>query len=628
MRDQELSRILLVRSVEEVDPGFFSAELRFRAVKESGDAGDETAFIRNRSEFLFHSLPDRIKAVPSSLHFSKLWIVSLVVLSFFLGVIINYLGPGEQIHVLYNPVIMLVLWNFLVFALVLSRYFIFPRKKDRVGSRQGKKLSVMTGQSDEGTHGPAFHLRRNFSFSSLPAAGPPLMRKMLMRRLKKQWTAVHQGISQKKRVHADNPSLPNISSRYLDLWWELHRGTVIARCAVIFHILAMALVLGALSGVYMRGLFSEYNIVWKSTFIKDPSQVQLLLNIFFAFPSMILDGSMIQQQDIDPLLSSGGAPAAIWIHIFALSSLLYVMVPRIIFMLFALRTGKRLSSLISINPNDPYYADCISYAREIQTSHLREEIESLVRTEISQMAEAVGVYARDNFYDRHVVPRLNDFRTHGGRISDLEHMIAEESTTFEPELELFLRERQSSFNISLASGVSKTVGRELSPALMSLDRDVRTLSGGIRQQYGAPVTRDMTTAINITVTTVIAASLGTISGGFGKALGVAVISTLLHTTGPVGFLIGALGGLLLGGSAALLGKEKITGMVQDRNFPGFVTKAVLSESKLEKSITEGRSQVYYSTKSEIEEKLSPYIDEITNRIVSEIRPVLHEQRSK
>jgi hypothetical protein len=244
------------------------------------------------------------------------------------------------------------------------------------------------------------------------------------------------------------------------------------------------------------------------------------------------------------------------------------------------------------------------------------------------MAEAVGAYARDNFYDRHVIPRLNDFRTHGGRISDLEHMIAEESTSFEPELEHFLSERQSIFNISLASGVSQVVGRKLSPALMSLDKDVRTLSGRSAQQYGGPVSRDMTTAINITVTAAIAASLGTISGGFGKALGVAVISTLLHTTGPVGFLIGALGGLLLGGSAALLAKEKITGMVQDRNFPAFVTKAVLSESKLEKSIAEGRSQVYQSTKSEIEETLSPYIDEITGRIVSEIRPVLHEQASK
>ena len=50
---------------------------------------------------------------------------------------------------------------------------------------------------------------------------------------------------------------------------------------------------------------------------------------------------------------------------------------------------------------------------------------------------------------------------------------------------------------------------------------------GISQQF--------TGAIGLSVGTSIALAIATVSGGLGKYLGVAIVATLLHTTGPVGF---------------------------------------------------------------------------------------------
>jgi len=128
----------------------------------------------------------------------------------------------------------------------------------------------------------------------------------------------------------------------------------------------------------------------------------------------------------------------------------------------------------------------------------------------------------------------------------------------------------------------------------------------------------MTSSISLAVTGAVAATMGTVSGGFGKVLGVAVISTLLHTTGPVGFLIGALAGLLLGGSASVLARDKITDAVKNRSFPGFSTRMLLGESRMNRMIEEGRTRLYASIRRQIEDKLIEHKDEVTDQILSNI----------
>ena len=49
MTEQEISRILLVRSVEEEDPGLFSPETLLEALKVAGDAEDDYTLAAKRA---------------------------------------------------------------------------------------------------------------------------------------------------------------------------------------------------------------------------------------------------------------------------------------------------------------------------------------------------------------------------------------------------------------------------------------------------------------------------------------------------------------------------------------------------------------------------------------------------
>ena len=70
-------------------------------------------------------------------------------------------------------------------------------------------------------------------------------------------------------------------------------------------------------------------------------------------------------------------------------------------------------------------------------------------------------------------------------------------------------------------------------------RSQRAASGTRRDENPLPAEiriwvslRQFTSAIGLSVGTSIALAIATVSGGLGKYLGVAIVATLLHTTGP------------------------------------------------------------------------------------------------
>jgi len=282
---------------------------------------------------------------------------------------------------------------------------------------------------------------------------------------------------------------------------------------------------------------------------------------------------------------------------------------------------RSLSNKMTIDTKEPYYARCIVLAREMQASRLKEEISVVIQAEVSRLSGSVALYARDRFYDDKVAPHIINFRNNGGRISDLERVIIQESENFKAELDGFLETAGENFSRSVAEGVSGIIGKKLSVIKVNVGRGFRIRPDVYRQALDGTVTDMMTSGISLAVTAAVAATIGTISGGYGKVLGVAVISTLLHTTGPIGFIIGALAGLLLGGSASIIAKDRINDAVKSQNFPGFTTRLLLGESKMNRMIEEGRTQVYALIKRQIEDTLISHKDEVTEQILANISSV-------
>ena len=105
-----------MQAIEEAQPAALSPEVRIDALEAAGDLDDERAWFARRAEFLldFELAAWRpLLRVRNAFTPRPLWNLALPAL---LGLSSNALGPHEQIHVLYNPLVLLVVWNLLSYA--------------------------------------------------------------------------------------------------------------------------------------------------------------------------------------------------------------------------------------------------------------------------------------------------------------------------------------------------------------------------------------------------------------------------------------------------------------------------------------------------------------------------------
>ncbi len=112
------------------------------------------------------------------------------------------------------------------------------------------------------------------------------------------------------------------------LWAEHAAPLMLHRAALVLHSAAAALALGLVAGLYLRGLVLDYRAGWQSTFL-DAAAVQQVLAWLLA-PASALTG--IAVPDVTPLRLGPGADAtataAPWIHLYAATLALAVIVPR------------------------------------------------------------------------------------------------------------------------------------------------------------------------------------------------------------------------------------------------------------------------------------------------------------
>jgi hypothetical protein len=109
---------------------------------------------------------------------------------------------------------------------------------------------------------------------------------------------------------------------------QQQRALDIAR---LLHAGAAALALGLCIGLYARGLVFDYRAGWQSTFL-EPPQVHALLATVLAPASTLTGIAVPGVEGIAALRLAAGAtalaPAAAWIHLFAVTLLMFVVLPR------------------------------------------------------------------------------------------------------------------------------------------------------------------------------------------------------------------------------------------------------------------------------------------------------------
>jgi hypothetical protein len=233
------------------------------------------------------------------------WMLPLLAL--LSGALLDRIGDTHRVDLLSGPLLLIMGWNVLVYLLVLA-LAIFPRLGQR-GVAGFQRIAVFALSAS----------------SKLPRTTPaPLA-----------------------------AALGKFSAEWLVLSAPLLR----ARASRILHLSAAAFALGVIASLYVRGMLSQYVTGWESTFL-NAAQVHALLSFVFlpALSLFPLPGfSLAQVQALQlpqTLVSSDGA---LWVHLYAASLLLIVIVPRLVLALLVRWQENRLSGNFSMNLAQPYF---------------------------------------------------------------------------------------------------------------------------------------------------------------------------------------------------------------------------------------------------------------------------------
>ena len=129
----------------------------------------------------------------------------LCIAVFFLGIGFNYLGRDDMVHIIYNPVVLLILWNIGVFAIFLIRHSFLNKARGRV-------LPSPDHDPLHETEPPDAEIR-------FQALEPGYTSSLYGRVLRNIWFSFYKYISKKKQQIKKASSSLKITHRYMELWW-------------------------------------------------------------------------------------------------------------------------------------------------------------------------------------------------------------------------------------------------------------------------------------------------------------------------------------------------------------------------------------------------------------------------
>jgi len=249
-------------------------------------------------------------------------LLPLPLVAFVLGALSNALGPERHINVLSFPLLGILVWNLLVYAALLVLAAPQALRAWRAGA----------GAAGDGTSG---HRSERSWRGTIGAAA--------------SWLAEHS----LRRVRLPDAPRTSVAARALRDYWQtwapLAAPLVGARIRLALHLGAAFLVLGAVAGMYVRGLTFEYRATWESTFA-GPGAAALLLDVVLGPAALLLDVALPDAAQLEAMRAPADAPAAMWIHLWALTAALVVLLPRGALALLAYARQARLARRIDVDP--------------------------------------------------------------------------------------------------------------------------------------------------------------------------------------------------------------------------------------------------------------------------------------
>ncbi|MET0961276.1 MAG: DUF2868 domain-containing protein [Noviherbaspirillum sp.] len=314
MDEQAARDVLLVKAIETTDQArevLSDDDRRYasRSARELAqwDAAEKKQplttelFLHKRAQQILARLGERKPAAAVFFRtrpWGRLAALALPALAFLCGVLVDRIGDPHHVDLLSAPLLLMMIWNLAVYASLL----LWPL---------------------------------------LPAAARPRLRLKLP-----------------PRTRRAPPWLAASLARFNAEWLSLSAPLQATRLKRVLHLSAALLALGAAVSLYLRGMLSQYRVGWESTFL-DAGQVHALLSLLFA-PAMWLlrlPGFTLEQvRALQFPQAATDASGALWVHLYAATLLLLVILPRLALAALAWRRERRLAGSFSIDLALPYFS--------------------------------------------------------------------------------------------------------------------------------------------------------------------------------------------------------------------------------------------------------------------------------
>ncbi len=334
MNEAAAREVLLLQAFESVSPACpsWTDEDRGWATKlalhGAAAQADAALFVKTRAHHAMQRLAPREPAAAQWLSrrlWHAHWLLWAALLAALAGVLADSIGSSQRINLLAPPLWGVLLWNLVVCALLL------------------------------------INTLRRLVRANAPQQPGPIVR-LVQRGMR--WGRGLPGV-------ASVSTLPGGSAKALQSfavrWWRASAPLNTARASALLHTGAAALAAGLISGLYLRGLVFDYRATWESTFLTAES-ARAALAFLFA-PAQALTGVTLPDAAGFEALRAvhGGAPAganaAPWIHLWALTLLLAVVLPRTLLALWSTLRARWLSERLQLPLAEPYFQRLVQLQR-------------------------------------------------------------------------------------------------------------------------------------------------------------------------------------------------------------------------------------------------------------------------
>jgi hypothetical protein len=315
MDEQTARDVVLVRAIETTDASaaIFTADDRRYASRAAGElarwqaAEQRTAataelFLAKRAALALDKLSARAPALRGLRKVRwRPWIgLALPVAALALGALTEHIADRQHINVLAFPLLGILAWNVAVYLFLILRPFL--------GSTLGPLRRWITGAA------------------RFPRTPP-------------------------------NEVTAATAVRFASDWTDLSRSLLDARAGRVLHLSAALFALGALLGLYVRAVAFEYRIGWESTFLQ-PAAVHAFLAALLGPAANLLGMTFPSIEAIEAMRITGGVGgtnAGPWIHLYAVTVGIAVVLPRLALFAWAAWRERVLARAFRFDLGTPYF---------------------------------------------------------------------------------------------------------------------------------------------------------------------------------------------------------------------------------------------------------------------------------